>query len=241
MRLVSDVMKFEAVIFDLFGTLVDDFAAASGQMHAEMAAALRVPYDEFLPLWSQTLEMRIVGEFETVEANIEYVCETMKVLPTAEQMREAVQIRMNYIRHALQPRRGAVDVLTQLKKQGYKTGLISNASIEIPILWEETVFANLIDTPVFSSRARLRKPDVRIYHLACERLALRPESCLYVGDGEDFELAGAAKIGLYPVLIRQPSPAASKAHQEAREWQGPTIGSLAEVLEIVKRGQLLAI
>lgn len=227
-------MKFEAVIFDFFGTLVGDFGSSGGQMYREMAAALRVPYERFVALWSQTLEMRIVGAFESVEANIEYVLSAMDEHAGAEQICKAVEIRMKYIKQALQPRPYAVDTLAELKKQGYKTGLISNASIEIPILWEETAFANLIDTPVFSSRARLRKPDGRIYRLACERLALRPESCLYVGDGEDHELAGAANVGLFPVLIRtaaqQPT---TRSHQEAREWQGTTITSLAEVLDLV--------
>ena len=43
-------MKFEAVIFDLFGTLVDDFGSSVGQMHQEMAAALGVPYEQFIQL-----------------------------------------------------------------------------------------------------------------------------------------------------------------------------------------------
>jgi putative hydrolase of the HAD superfamily len=231
-------MKFEAVIFDFFGTLVNDFGSSGGHMHTEMAAALAVPYEPFISLWSQTLEMRIVGAFESVEANIDHVCQALKVHPRAEQIRKAVEIRMSYIKRALEPRPDAINTLTELKKQTYKLGLISNASIEIPLLWDETALAKLIDKPIFSSRAHLKKPDDRIYYLACERLAVRPELCLYVGDGEDYELAGAAKIGLNPVLIRKSSPPASKSHQEAREWQGTTIANLAEVLEMVKRQQL---
>jgi putative hydrolase of the HAD superfamily len=231
-------MKFEAVIFDFFGTLVNDFGSSGGHMHTEMAAALAVPYEPFISLWSQTLEMRIVGAFESVEANIDHVCQALKVHPRAEQIRKAVEIRMSYIKRVLEPRPDAIDTLTELKKQTYKLGLISNASVEIPLLWDETAFANLIDKPIFSSRAHLKKPDDRIYYLACERLAVTPELCLYVGDGEDYELAGAAKVGLHPVLIRKSSPSASKSHQEAREWQGTTIANLAEVLEMVKRKQL---
>ena len=43
-------MKFNAIIFDLFGTLVDDFGSSVGQMHHEMAAALAVPYEQFMQL-----------------------------------------------------------------------------------------------------------------------------------------------------------------------------------------------
>jgi putative hydrolase of the HAD superfamily len=229
-------MKFKAVVFDLFGTLIDDFVASVGQMHQEMAAALAVPYDQFMQFWRQTSEMRIIGAFETVEANIKYVCDGMNIQPGAERIKRTVEIRMKYMRRALEPRPDAIDTPSQLKNQGHKIGLISNCSIEIPILWQETAFANVIDTPVFSSLERLRKPDTRIYHLACERLDVTPETCLYIADGEDHELAAAAKVGLHPVLLRTSSQeTTSKSHQEAREWQGTTIAGLVEVLELVKR------
>jgi putative hydrolase of the HAD superfamily len=228
-------MKFKAVIFDLFGTLVDDFGSSIGQMNQEMAAALAVPYEQFMQVWGQTARMRIIGAFETVEANIKYVCDTMNVHPGAEQVSNAVEIRMKYIRLALRPGPDADTTLRQLKEQSYQIGLLSNCSIEIPILWPETTFADLIESPVFSSRERLAKPDPRIYHLACERLGVTSERCLYIADGENHELTAAAKIGWNPVLIRTSSQETrGELHQEAREWQGATITSLLEVLELVK-------
>jgi putative hydrolase of the HAD superfamily len=222
-------MKFEAVIFDLFGTLVDDFGSSVGQMHHEMAAALAVPYEQFMALWGQTAKMRIIGAFETVEANIKYVCDTINVNPTTEQLEKAVEIRMKYIRQALRPRPEAISTASELKNKGYKIGLLSNCSIEIPILWQETAFANLFNATVFSSRERLKKPDTRIFDLACERLGTMPASCLYIADGEDHELKAAASVGLHPVLIRT----ASQKTQEARDWQGPSIDSLKDVLQLV--------
>lgn len=229
------MVTYSAVIYDLFGTLVDDFASSLGRMPSELAQTLGVPDEQFIPLWNQTAGMRTLGVFQTVEASIEYVCNTMNAHPGAEQIREAVEIRIKYIRQALQPRPKAVDTLSELKNQGYRIGLISNCSIEIPILWQETPFAHVIDEPIFSSRERVKKPDARIYHLACERLGMMPDSCLYIADGEDHELAGASKAGLHPVLIRISARQASgRLHEEAREWQGVTITSFAEVLELVK-------
>jgi putative hydrolase of the HAD superfamily len=229
-------MGYRAVIFDLFGTLVDDFASSVGQMHAELAAALAVPYEAFMQLWRQTSEMRTIGAFQTVEASIEYVCGVMGVQVGAEQMTKAVEIRLQHTRRALEPRPDGVATLARLKDQDYKVGLLSNCSVEIPILWQETVFANLVATPIFSCRERLKKPDPRIYHLACERLGVMPEHCVYVADGEDHELTGAAKVGLHPVLLRTSSQETRpELHQETREWQGATIAGLAEVLHLVRR------
>jgi putative hydrolase of the HAD superfamily len=227
-------MKYSAVIFDLFGTLVNDFTSSARQVPAEMAAVLGVPNDPFITVWTQTLEMRIIGAFDTVEANIEYVLDAIGAHARVEQITKAVEIRMSYIRQALEPRPGAIDTLGRLKTYPYKVGLISNCSIEIPLLWEETAFANLIATPIFSSRVGLKKPDSRIYHLACECLGATPESCLYIADGENHELSAAAQVGLNPVLIRTSSEESmGEVHQEAKEWQGTTIASLSEVLQLV--------
>lgn len=229
-------MKFSAVVFDLFGTLVDDYLSSVGQMHTELAVALAVPYERFMRQWNETSEMRTIGAFETVEASIEYVCSLMGARVEAEQMTKAVEIRLKYTRQALKPRPNAIATLGQLKNQGYKIGLISNCSMEIPILWQDTAFANVIDTPIFSCRARLKKPDIRVYHLASERLGVMPGSCFYIADGEDRELTGAARAGMRPVLIRTASHETNSGlHQEAREWQGTSIATLADVLRLVKR------
>ena len=231
-------MSYSAVIFDLFGTLVDDFVASVGQFHSELAAALEVPVEQFMRLWRETSEMRTIGVFQTVEASLEYVCGAIGSTVSTDQMKNAVEIRLRQIRPALEPRPNAIAMLTRLRNEGYKIGLLSNCSIEMPILWPETAFADLIDSAIFSSRERLKKPDPRIYHLACERLGVTPECSLYVADGENHELATAAKIGMHSVLILNPSrDNRRELFREAREWQATTIGDFAEILELVRHSQ----
>ena len=232
-------MNYSAVIFDLFGTLVNDFISVAGQSHDELAAILGVPYEPFMRQWREITGRRTLGEFQTVEASIEHVCGALGVTVNAEQMAKAVAFRLEYTRRALVPKPDAVATLAQLKHTGFKVGLLSNCSIEIPILWPETQFADLIESPIFSSRERLKKPDKRIYQIACERLGVAPEECLYIADGENHELNAAAKFGMSPVLIR---PKSDELHgdlrQEAKEWQGTSISTLSEVVELAgdKRG-----
>ena len=175
-------MNYRAVIFDLFGTLVGDFMAV-GQTHDELAAILGVPYEPFMKQWREITGRRTMGEFQTVEASIESVCGALGVLVNAEQMAKAVEFRLEYTRRALTPKPDAIATLTQLKHAGFKVGLLSNCSIEIPILWPKTEFAELIESPIFSSRERLKKPDPRVYRIACERLGVAPHDCLYIADG----------------------------------------------------------
>jgi putative hydrolase of the HAD superfamily len=229
-------MKFQAIIFDLFGTIVDDFAASSaGSNHGEFPAALGVPYDPFMQHWRQLTGRRTQGEFQTVEASIEHVCNLVGAPVTAEQMMKAVEARLQLTRRALTPKPDAIETLEKLRHDGFKIGLLSNCSIEIPILWSETEFANLFHSTIFSSRERIKKPAPEIYHLACARLGVAPEECLYVADGENFELTAAAQIGMHPVLIRNSiSQNRLELMRESQEWQGADIQTLAELVQLVR-------
>lgn len=113
-------MNYSAVIFDLFGTLVDDFVSSVGQMHSELAAVLKLPVEQFMQLWRQTSEMRTIGAFQTVEASIEYVCGQLGVQLTVEQLNNAVEIRLQLIRQTLKPKPDAVATLSQLRNKGHK-------------------------------------------------------------------------------------------------------------------------
>jgi len=226
---------FSGVIFDLFGTLVDDFVTWIGQMQSELIAALAVPSESFTEIWRQTAAMRTIGAFQTVEASIDYVCGIIGIQVPAEQMAKAVEIRLQNIRRGLNPRADVLETLTQLKSAGHKIGLVSNCSIEIPILWPETEFADLFDSAIFSSRERLKKPDPRIYQLTCQRLGVEPAACIYIADGENHELAAAAKLGLHAVLFRNLSQYnRGELLREAMEWQGDSITSVTEVLQRVR-------
>ncbi len=90
---------------------------------------------------------------------------------------------------------------------------------------------------VFSCEVGLKKPDPRIYQLVAKQLAVKPESCLYIGDGSSNELSGATAVGMHPVLILDPREDSSSMHRidaETDRWNGPVISSLKEVLELVK-------
>jgi putative hydrolase of the HAD superfamily len=227
-------VTIRAVIFDFFGTLVDDFVAATGQMTPDLATAVNAPHEQFIELWRKTTNLRIDGTFQSIEAAVEHVCAAIGVQPNTEQLAKAVEIRLNQIRRALKPKPDAVATLQTVKERGYKIGLLSNCSIEIPILWPESPFAQLVDSAVFSSREHLKKPDPHIFDLACKRLDETPRQCLYIADGENHELTVAQSIGLHPVLIRNSFASRRKElFREATEWQGLAILSLSEVLNVL--------
>ena len=83
---------------------------------------------------------------------------------------------------------------------------------------------------MLSFDAGLAKPDPRIYELAVRGLGVRAERCLYVGDGSDGELSGAAKAGMTAGLIRAPYDRADGAREA---WAGETVSAIPEAARTV--------
>lgn len=234
MRLINK--KYRAVIFDLFGTLIDNFSRPEYESAlAEMASILAAPPDEFARLWLDTFPLRVTGVLPTPRANIEYLCQNLGLQATDNQIEHAIRIRLDLTARKMKPRPGSVAVISRLKRDGYKIGLISDCSGEAPMVWEKTPFAPLFDVTVFSCRVGMKKPDPRIYLMATDQLEVEPKNCLYIGDGSSQELTGASQVGMHPVLIRVPDESVD-AHFIDREenWDGPVISSLQEILSLLK-------
>jgi putative hydrolase of the HAD superfamily len=230
-------MKYKAVIFDLFGTLVKNFTV---QQHEEtlgqMAEILSAPHNEFIKLWYGTFNMRCTGELKSPEENVEYVCHELGIATDKDLVKKAALIRYTLTRETMIPLPGAIDMLSFLKEQGIKIGLVSDCSSEVPNIWPDTPFYSMFDIAVFSCTEGVKKPDLQIYKLAAEKLGVRPEDCLYIGDGSSNELTGAAAVGMHPVLIVDPEEDRAGTHRidsEGEEWKGPVISSFSEVLNIV--------
>ncbi len=218
-------MPLRAVVFDLFGTLIDDSPPTDyGDFLAETASALGTEPERFLELWNAYDVERYTGPIETC---FEAICGQLGVSDYAA----ALALRLERLRGLLVPRPDAVSTLLALREQGFRLGMISNASSEVSALWVESAFEPLFDAVLFSADERMMKPDRRLYLRMAELLGVAPDDCLYVGDGAYNELQGAAAAGMNPVLIRVPHD--EWEHEGTVGWDGRRISSLSEVLALV--------
>jgi putative hydrolase of the HAD superfamily len=211
-----------AVIFDLWDTLVLYDVEHSRATERRIAERLGTDPDQFHRVWRESRSERdggsLADSFRSVGA-------------TAELLPELLDLRRNAFREAAVPQEGALETLRELRERGLRLGMISVCSEEVAELWEETPFAGLFDSTVFSCSVGLRKPDPAIYQLALDELDVEPGEAIFVGDGANDELAGAERVGMRAVLILRPSQD-EPFWEEAHGWQ-PRITSIPEVLELV--------
>lgn len=222
--------RIEAVVFDLFGTLVYEFPRADWDAWlATTAAVLEADPEAFTAAWNATAVDRQTGRLGDIEENLRTVAARAGAWPSETQVAEALEVRAALYRTWFVPRPGAEEVLARLRADGFRLGLISMCAPDAPAIWNASPLGGSMDAEVFSCEAALRKPDPEIYRLAASRLNVVPEACLYVGDGSYRELSGAAAAGMRPVLIRDPDEHEEMLRPDAEAWSGEAIGDLRQI------------
>jgi len=163
-----------AVVFDLWDTLVDFDPIAGRKFQDQVAARLGRDPAEFAALWFEGRAQRESGTLR------EYL---LGIGAPEALVDELVGMRRDSTRSLLAPRPGALETLVELRAQGRRVGLITVCSEDVPDVWSDTPFVDLFDAAVFSCSVGMRKPDPRIYRLACEELDVEPVEAMFVGDG----------------------------------------------------------
>ena len=188
-------MSYRAVVFDLWDTLVLWPADDGDGFYRRMADHLGVEHERFTDAWYELYDSRATGP---LEPSVRAVCEQLGV--EEDRIEGLIGVRIDFTRTALVPRPGAVEVLEELRTRGYRLGLISVCSEEVPQLWEHTELAARIDEPVFSCSVGVAKPDPRIYRIAADRLRVEPGECLFVDDQAGF-VEGARTAGMHALQL----------------------------------------
>ncbi len=128
---------------------------------------------------------------------------------------------------------GARDVLAQLKRWGFKLGLVSNATNLPHLLRRDLDRLGILvhfDATVFSSELGLRKPHPTIYHAALSGVASEPTTTIFIGDRIREDIWGPQALGMRAVLtheFRQESPNGSKPDT--------IISHVSELLDFIRR------
>lgn len=110
----------------------------------------------------------------------------------------------------------ALPVLEELRRRGYRTGLITNGETGLQ-RWklERTGLSGLLDPVVTSQELGRAKPDPEVFQEAARRAGARPQDCWMVGDLLHADVPGALAAGMTAVWVCRralPEPEAPRPH-----------------------------
>jgi putative hydrolase of the HAD superfamily len=217
-------VKYRAVIFDLWQTLVPWPVEGAKRMYAGLAEHFGADPERFRELWLHGRRDRELGPMEP------HLRSLAAELGFEGDVAGAATLRRDWTFEYLIPRPDAVPTLEELRRRGHRLGMISACSEEVPDVWERTPFGGLFDSTVFSCSVGVSKPDPRIYEVACEELGVEARDCLFVGDGANDELPGAERVGMTALQLRAPGEPLT---EEGERWTGRSVERLSDVLELV--------
>jgi putative hydrolase of the HAD superfamily len=219
-----------AVVFDFYGTLTPSTPAAVWLEHVRLvAAAMGVDGGALGAALRASAAERFTGALGGLPETLRALAGRLGAELSDLQLAEACRVRRTVQRKLLALRPEALPTISWLRERGLKIGVLSDCTVELPEAWPGLPVSALVDAAVFSCEVGLRKPDARLFALVTDRLGVSPANCLYVGDGGGHELSGARSAGLRPVMLAGRDWHQGDVHDREDDWDGPRIGSLADL------------
>jgi putative hydrolase of the HAD superfamily len=225
--------RAEAILFDLFGTLVGFSFPDWDAFGARLAQMFRAPRAEFVRLLDEGYFRLEVGALALPQM-LEQVAREAGGEATPSNTAEAVRRWNAFQATQMVPYPDAPPALALAKQRGRRVGLVSNAPPPLHELWPASPLARYVDATAFSYQVGACKPEPGIYAWICRSLGVAPEHCLFVGDGSSRELTGAIGFGMQAVRLRRADEVAYDARFRRERWEGPAISTLLELLPLLQ-------
>lgn len=207
--------KIQALIFDLYGTLIDIETDEDKKEIFEFLSLYLKYYDIDIP------PENLKADFETEktadlkssrerypEVDFQEVFENLikryNGVPNSYLVKSCCKLFRILSRNRFQLFPDSIPVLKEMKSAGYTLGIVSNAqkvftANEMRMLGLPQYFKHM----VFSSRYGIVKPDRRLFIIACAMLDIPPENTVYIGDNPHNDVKGAKEIGMTSILVNR--------------------------------------
>jgi HAD superfamily hydrolase (TIGR01509 family) len=243
---------FDAIIFDLGGTLIE-YAGKYDAWPALEEPGLRAAYlyfrDAGVPvpdfdsfsragytLLPERWQQATSGERNlTVEDFLADILANLSIeSPTKSTIKKAARLYESAICSAATPIPHSRETLAQLKADGYKLGLISNTMFSGKAHMADLArfgMEEFFEVRLFSADANAWKPNPEPFWRILNRLNVKPEKTVFIGDDPAADIGGGLQAGLYVVhfVSSDRFPSVDGLIPNA------TIHSLPELLQLLRR------
>lgn len=199
------------VFFDLGSTLIDETAADTRRIK-EMISGTNITEEEYR---EKRLEMIRKGRNGDLSA-IEYFALTKTPWHSEDEV----------------PYPDAVPTLRELKRRGYKLGVIANQNYGTEMRLKNWNLLRFFEVIAASAELGMAKPDPAIFEWALKQADCSPQNAVMVGDRMDNDMEPANRLGMHSVRLKRGLGA---YHEPQSDDEVPeyTISMLAELLDLL--------
>ena len=234
-RVGAEAVRYEAVLFDFFGTLVEyqpDRARLEYPRSHRLLSSWghSLTHQTFITQWdhaSANLELRAAASFEEftmADAALAFSL-TCDLQLSPDRCQELGSTFVTEWQQHIRPIDGVAELLARLARS-VRLGIVSNTNdaAMVPSILRSMGVADAFEVVVLSVSHGYRKPHPSIYRAALDHLGCPAEQVAFVGDSYDADYIGAELAGMTAYLI---DPRAA--------YDVPSAVRLASVLDAEKR------
>ncbi len=222
-----------AVLFDMWGTLLYEQYGYDTEeplsFFNQLAEKLGVSFMALKQACFFSAEEAHLGRLD-VPTRMRHISTHLGLSLTETDIRVLSEFEMNYRDASVMFYPTTLSTLREVRQRGYKIGLLTDCPWTFPPIVERLQLAHYFDAMALSCQEGMTKANPAFFLLLTEQLGVRPEECVYVGDGNSHEMAMSKQLGMTPVLIEQMYAYCQKNVVEGYEQH---ISSLHELFAIL--------
>jgi 2-haloacid dehalogenase len=194
-----DVVK--VCIFDAYGTLFDVNAACRelskevGEQWQELATLWRLRQVEYT--WLRNSMNEYINFWNITEDALEYAMETLNM------KNEELKNKLLDLYLKLEAYPEVEKVLTQLKNEGYQTGILSNGSEDmLASAVKNAKLENLLDKVLSVEKCKVYKPSSKVYDLVEKEFKINKINCAFFSSNA-WDMHAAAHYGFKTIWVNR--------------------------------------
>lgn len=226
-------MKIKAILFDVDNTLIDFMKmkreSCNAAIDAMISAGLDMKKEDALKLLYELYQIHGIESqtiFQKFTKKI-YGKENYKLISHGviayRKMRESYLV----------PYAKVVPTLIELKKNGYKLAIVSDAPImEAWMRLASLKVDDFFDEIITKADARKQKTYPAPFKVALRRLNIKPEESIMIGDRIARDVFTAKKLGIHTVYARYGDENPPEKGKSGAEFE---IEKIEQLLDVVKR------
>lgn len=186
------------IIFDFWGTLVENGVFPSPVRQVKYLLRIEEPFSEYIVKFEEVFMLK---KYDDLYSAFKAVCEAFEKNPEKFILDRLVGM---WNKHKLlaKPFKETIDLLEKLKKEGYKIALISNTDcFTTDEVLDKYDLRKYFDEIILSYKVNMLKTNPKMYEMILKKLKVDKSDALVVGDSIETDMNGAKDAGINAVLV----------------------------------------